>query len=279
MDISGLIQSQPYDQRTSSSAALTRAIMAPQYATSLPFNGSFNHHQQHNNPFSANPYGGPNSNGLLPVFGNNYIQRRPQVRSMPSTSDGLPRGFSYAQNTRDAFMEVQQSPTVKAEPQTLTSSDGSWNMNGTVPMWSNHDSMLLAGNGEINFGTDVDTLMKAIQSKAQQSSSQPQQNSPVEQSRPVVGGPTPTFNPNSCSQPAAHGYNVQLDEDKKSTLTNEDFQEDKDTPKKRYECDIVGCNKTFYQKTHLEIHVRAHTGVKPYVSLLILKAFRSLRRS
>jgi len=27
------------------------------------------------------------------------------------------------------------------------------------------------------------------------------------------------------------------------------------------------CNKSFFQKTHLEIHIRAHTGAKPFVSL------------
>ncbi|KXL44147.1 hypothetical protein M433DRAFT_78418 [Acidomyces richmondensis BFW] len=35
--------------------------------------------------------------------------------------------------------------------------------------------------------------------------------------------------------------------------------------RKRYHCDIAGCGKSFYQKTHLEIHNRAHTGVKPFV--------------
>ena len=35
--------------------------------------------------------------------------------------------------------------------------------------------------------------------------------------------------------------------------------------KKRYQCDVLGCGKAFYQKTHLEIHTRAHTGVKPFV--------------
>jgi len=28
---------------------------------------------------------------------------------------------------------------------------------------------------------------------------------------------------------------------------------------------MPGCNKSFYQKTHLEIHVRAHTGAKPFI--------------
>ncbi|KAK5119984.1 hypothetical protein LTR85_007060 [Meristemomyces frigidus] len=35
--------------------------------------------------------------------------------------------------------------------------------------------------------------------------------------------------------------------------------------KKRHQCEIPGCGKAFYQKTHLEIHTRAHTGVKPFV--------------
>jgi uncharacterized Zn-finger protein len=35
--------------------------------------------------------------------------------------------------------------------------------------------------------------------------------------------------------------------------------------KKRYICEIAGCDKRFSQKTHLEIHERKHTGDKPYV--------------
>ncbi|KAL1302506.1 hypothetical protein AAFC00_002895 [Neodothiora populina] len=34
--------------------------------------------------------------------------------------------------------------------------------------------------------------------------------------------------------------------------------------RKRYQCSIPDCHKSFYQKTHLEIHTRAHTGVKPF---------------
>jgi uncharacterized Zn-finger protein len=36
-------------------------------------------------------------------------------------------------------------------------------------------------------------------------------------------------------------------------------------PRKRYRCDIDDCSKSFYQRTHLDIHRRAHTGVKPFV--------------
>ena len=35
--------------------------------------------------------------------------------------------------------------------------------------------------------------------------------------------------------------------------------------RKRYECQIEGCNKKFSQKTHRDTHVRSHTGDRPYV--------------
>ena len=34
---------------------------------------------------------------------------------------------------------------------------------------------------------------------------------------------------------------------------------------KQYQCDSAACAKVFTQKTHLEIHKRAHSGFKPYV--------------
>ena len=72
------------------------------------------------------------------------------------------------------------------------------------------------------FSTDIDVLMRAIQSKA------PNEQRPTEE--PV--------------QP------------KHSTLNKS---------RKRYLCELPGCGKSFYQKTHLEIHTRAHTGAKPFV--------------
>ncbi|CAK7269712.1 DNA-binding transcription factor [Sporothrix epigloea] len=35
--------------------------------------------------------------------------------------------------------------------------------------------------------------------------------------------------------------------------------------KKPYPCSMPGCSMTFWQKTHLDIHRRSHTGEKPYV--------------
>ncbi|KAL8791443.1 MAG: hypothetical protein Q9213_000059 [Squamulea squamosa] len=35
--------------------------------------------------------------------------------------------------------------------------------------------------------------------------------------------------------------------------------------RKLHRCSIASCTKTFHQKTHLEIHIRAHSGYKPFV--------------
>ncbi|KAF2637817.1 zinc finger protein-like protein OZF [Massarina eburnea CBS 473.64] len=35
--------------------------------------------------------------------------------------------------------------------------------------------------------------------------------------------------------------------------------------RKRYQCHFGGCSKPFNQKTHLDIHIRAHTGHKPFL--------------
>lgn len=81
------------------------------------------------------------------------------------------------------------------------------------------------------FSTDIDTLMRAIQAK-QQPEHQPQK-------------PTSTISSSSFSPLSASPQQPR--------------------PKKRYQCAVPGCDKAFHQKTHLDIHTRAHTGVKPFL--------------
>ncbi|CAK1366115.1 Asparagine-rich zinc finger protein AZF1 [Cercospora beticola] len=73
------------------------------------------------------------------------------------------------------------------------------------------------------FSTEIDTLMRAIQSKTDAAN---QEDTPQSTRAPEAS-------PNK--------------------------------PKKKYLCDVAGCGKAFYQKTHLEIHTRAHTGIKPFL--------------
>jgi hypothetical protein len=83
------------------------------------------------------------------------------------------------------------------------------------------------------FSTDIDTLMRAIQSK-QNPEPQPQPQLQKIGSTCLSSSPVS----NSSQRPR---------------------------PRKRYQCVIPGCDKAFHQKTHLDIHTRAHTGVKPFL--------------
>lgn len=41
--------------------------------------------------------------------------------------------------------------------------------------------------------------------------------------------------------------------------------------KRKHQCTLPGCGKLFTQKTHLDIHMRAHTGLKPFVSISAMR--------
>jgi hypothetical protein len=164
MDISGLVQS--YDSRAASSAALSLAIMGPNYMPIHAFNGAPSNnmavaHLQmlQNNLFSFAPYTGAGQNGIIPAYANNYIQQQPLPRlTQPNTS--------YARNARQSSIAEHhsQSPPNQSEPQ--------WSGRINSPSFLSTNTKTTAitparGSNEVNFGTEVDTLMKAIQAKTQ----------------------------------------------------------------------------------------------------------------
>ena len=101
-------------------------------------------------------------------------------------------------------------------------------------------NQLPVSSSKKDIGTDVDTLMRAIQTKA---------TLPAQNIQP------PRVHDNnirdSSGGSASSAMNCEIPIESKS--------------KRRYPCRISSCAKIFTQKTHLEIHMRAHTGHKPYV--------------
>ena len=169
----------------------------------------------------------------------------PFCDSGPRQPLSLPPFFSMTQNTpqvreaRNAMFTLGRSPLVKAEAKpiehALTLQDISLPDIATTP-----------AAGGIKFGTDVDTLMRAIQTK---SKSRPQR------SQASVVYHQIGRKPSHAPPPESH-----FGRDRRGEVNY-------GVPRvrKRYQCDIPSCSKNFFQKTHLEIHMRAHTGCKPFV--------------
>ena len=112
---------------------------------------------------------------------------------------------------------------------------------------SGFDNATSSQKGEVirDFNTNVDNLMKTIQVKPEStldSSNHSSLNaSPMDQCSNQLIGPKPSTN-----GPVA-------------------LPQRRLRPRKKYQCSIPSCAKIFFQKTHLDIHVRAHTGQKPFV--------------
>ena len=268
MDISGLIQPHQYGPRAVSSAAMTRTIIAPQYANNVPYTNATtnavvaqhhhqNPHQHQDNLYNNAQYAASGPNEAMPEYANNYIQPRPHVRMVNTVAENVPTTLSYpVASGQSGSIEDHHGLYIKTEPQTQPGSNSPWNLNSS-PAFTTISPTATGQSGGITVGADVDTLMKAIQSDAQEKSQT--QPPSIEQNTSVVGHPT--FSPISITF-SSNAMDKKMDR----RLTGHSFQDDKGTSKKKYECVVKGCDKSFFQKTHLEIHARAHSGVKPYVS-------------
>ncbi|KAE9978449.1 hypothetical protein EG328_001447 [Venturia inaequalis] len=133
---------------------------------------------------------------------------------------------------RHSIASLHRSPSVKSEPSPVEVNRVSFNASPAQEPKKNASGETTESPGGIAFSTDVDCLMKAIQQKSQTT---PAPTGPAP--APVVVAPAPPPPPEIKVVKA----------------------------RKRYQCSMPNCNKSFYQKTHLEIHTRAHTGVKPFL--------------
>lgn len=149
-----------------------------------------------------------------------------------------PRCMPAIETSRNVIANTENSPVVKAED--VSPEDRNYGFYNVSPQ----DLHTSDTTPDTSSGTDVDTLMRAIQTKSGNSS-------PEEPSPAAYQTNTEPYSDPSEQHIRSRGFG---------------FDYGGFRSRKKYQCHIPACGKVFFQKTHLEIHVRAHTGQKPFVS-------------
>ncbi|OBT70974.1 hypothetical protein VF21_10046, partial [Pseudogymnoascus sp. 05NY08] len=172
----------------------------------------------------------------------------------------------YATARRSTFNRQSNVSYTPSTPQTYTKSPPSsvaaagWQQKSAAPLYpharlqggSRNPQRRSAEGGEAA-STDVNALMRAIQKKSKISRSHSASAGSEGVRERGIDGRT------DAEARSARGGELAGEGGRgKGGRGGED-------PKKRYECHIGSCRKAFFQTTHLEIHIRAHTGDKPYV--------------
>lgn len=224
------------EQQQTLPTILSRRRMAPAFDLSLSLltNPAMNHHSS----YYALDFGlqhGMAGHLDVNTFGASDTQEPISLPPSFTVTHDLPQ----MREARNTITEVDSSPLVKAESASLEDF-------GFLLCNDPLESLdILAHPQEANFGTDVDVLMRTIQTKTK---FRPQQQLTP---RPYGVRSSSTTSIGSASDP---------------DRGTEKHRGTGKTMRKRYECDAPSCTKSFFQKTHLEIHMRAHTGYKPFVS-------------
>ena len=186
-------------------------------------------------PFQASAYGfdlsAMNHHLVQQSFELNFQSPVTHTTTYPQSTSDTTAPVPLVREARDALPSIYRSPLVKAEIPSPVHPDS---MYGGARVIESFKTVTVAEeneneNRQVAFSTDIDCLIRAIQSK--QKSAEPTPQKPVEEEVMVQAPP----------------------------------MEGRMKTRRRYRCSMPGCYKSFYQKAHLEIHTRVHTGVKPFV--------------
>lgn len=270
MDVSGLMH---YNLGISSSAASNnRGMMTSDVDVGIP---SYPQAGLGNMmPFASTPYAyGPAAvshyQQINPGYHGSYVAPNPprtlsNVNVLtPEVSNIRDPRHAYPQGERTTPMTAKLDERTNYHPQPVPYEPTPEST--SAPERKTSSPVSLAA--EPVFTTDVDTLMRQIQTKSKQGATQA---SPVaSDSRLPPNGPRSSFGSAYVEQFPNPPVKLVPGMEQQGTSSPKS--------KKRYECDVPGCGKDFSQKTHLEIHMRAHTGVKPFVSISICVSSQIIR--
>ena len=189
------------------------------------------------------PYNFAQSVGHAHAHSNPYQYFVPSQHIQPQplrlTTEQQPQSLPEIRPAKNAISQTAKSPDPdRAQPPSEghNSPDGPANEKQTP--------------ADIAFSTNVDVLMKAIQAK--HASSTQQSLPPLQQHL-------------APSEPHSYPVPYPAIPPPRYFVANEG-QLSRSGKKRKYTCTLPGCGKSFAQKTHLDIHIRAHTGDKPFVS-------------
>ena len=148
-------------------------------------------------------------------------------------------GIHQVQPARNAIINHHQSAPIKRED-----SISKWSPLSSTTSFDYANSSLEADSSS-HCKTNIDTLMKTIQAQIGPSTMYCEQLSGISNSfDPIIGQTLEIVPFSGFSDSLSHG---------------------RSRPRNKYQCSLHSCGKVFFQKTHLDIHVRAHTGYKPFV--------------
>ncbi|KAG8416075.1 DNA-binding transcription factor [Metarhizium acridum] len=233
----------PYDSR--GNPAQMQRPMPPQYVVSPAYSSapmtSMTTHYQAQNPFAtyatyqSPPPSTPVGSPFKPEF-----QDRSHPMPIGTDSEAM-RTVSSRRRSRQISDARLQSPARSDSNVSVAHSIAS---NPTANSKTITYNETINPADRINFETDVDELMKAIQAKDDDRNDTPGQTL------------TPAHTPKA---------EMAIDVHSPAKSCHASTPAPEVRPKKKWVCDGPSCNKRFVQKTHLDIHRRTHTGLKPYV--------------
>jgi len=214
-------------------------------------------HIDHNIPFYSNPsvsYAPQfpsttyeighilNHPGPYQIFGPGpQLQPQPlRLASEPPPLQPLP----HVRQAKNALSRVFRDPILKVDERVAVRPERP----PVIPTNECKDEKS-AAVAEIDFSTEVDILMKTIQSRTSPGIPQfPALQPPEAHSNGLIP---------SYSNPPLPSRFVLTVQDRLPTPGTRS--------KRKYQCNLPHCGKSFSQKTHLDIHTRAHTGDKPFL--------------